>query len=152
MTLLFALGTSALLARLARRMYGEAAAFWAVLLYALQPAAVTVGSWGFPDSPVLFFWALTLNLVWQALETRQPALWLAAGAALGAGMLSKYTAAFLVPSIFVYLLLSKRDRHWLWSPWPTLGGVCSLIVFSPVIYWNATHEWVSFRFQSTARF
>jgi dolichol-phosphate mannosyltransferase len=67
-------------------------------------------------------------------------------------MLSKYTAAFLVPSVFLYLLLSKRDRHWLWSPWPTLGGVCSLIVFAPVIYWNATHDWVSFRFQSTARF
>ena len=95
--LLFALGTSTLLARLARRLYGERAAVWAVLLHALQPAAFFVGGWAFPDSPELFFWMLTLTCVWQGLKTCRPAWWLGAGAALGAGMLSKYTAAFLVP-------------------------------------------------------
>ena len=33
--------------------------------------------------------------------------------------------------------------------------VCALIVgllFTPVIYWNATHQWASFLFQSTRRF
>jgi hypothetical protein len=29
--------------------------------------------------------------------------------------------------------------------------VASLLVFSPVFYWNWAHDWVSFRFQSTAR-
>src|SRR6266446_5361155 len=53
--LLFALGTTLLLARMARRFYGETAALWAVLLYALQPAAFFVGAWGFPDAPALFF-------------------------------------------------------------------------------------------------
>ena len=41
--LLFALGTAGLLGRLARRCYGERAAAWAVLLYALEPAAFFVG-------------------------------------------------------------------------------------------------------------
>jgi 4-amino-4-deoxy-L-arabinose transferase-like glycosyltransferase len=150
--LLFALGTTVLLARLARRFYGESAAQWAVFLHALQPATLTVGSWGFPDAPLLFFWMLTLTFVWQALDTRRSHWWLAAGAALGAGMLSKYTAAFLVPSVLVYLVLSKRDRHWLATPWPYLAGVCALLVFMPVIYWNWMHEWVSFRMQSTSRF
>lgn len=150
--LLFALGTSLLLARMARRFYGDNAALWAVLLHALQPAAFTVGGWGFPDAPVLFFWMLTLTWVWQAIDTRQGAWWLAAGAALGAGMLSKYTAAFLVPSVFLYLAFSRRDRCWLLTPWPYLAGVCALTVFSPVIGWNWAHDWVSFRFQSTSRF
>jgi len=150
--LLFALGTAGLLARLARRFYGETAATWAVLLYALQPAAFFVGGWGFPDAPVLFFWMLTLTWVWRALDTQRAAWWLAAGAALGAAMLSKYTAAFLVPAVFLYLIFSPRDRHWLVTPWPYLAGVCSLIVFAPVIYWNWTHDWVSFRMQSTDRF
>jgi dolichol-phosphate mannosyltransferase len=148
----FSLGTSWLLARLARCIYGGSAAVWSVRLYALMPAAFFIGGWGFPDAPVLFFWALALTCVWQAFETRLPGWWLAAGGALGAGMLPKYTAAFLVPAVFLYLLCSRRDRHWLASPWPYLAGVCSLVVFSPVIYWNWTHDWVSFRFQSTARF
>jgi dolichol-phosphate mannosyltransferase len=149
--LLFALGTSVLLARFARRLYGEGAAAWAVLLHALQPAAFFTGGWAFPDAPVLFFWMVTLTCVWRALDTCRPGWWLAAGAALGAGMLSKYTAAFLVPSVFLYLLFSRRDRYWLIRPWPYLAGVCALIVFSPVIYWNWAHEWVSFRMQSTGR-
>ncbi|HEV3116328.1 MAG TPA: glycosyltransferase family 39 protein [Gemmataceae bacterium] len=150
--LLLALSTSLLLARLARRFYGDTAALWAVLLYALEPAAFFVGGWGFPDAPVLFFWMLTLTWVWNALETRRRAWWLAAGAALGGAMLSKYTAAFLVPSVLLYLVCSRRDRHWLATPWPYLAGVCSLIVFTPVIYWNWTHAWVSFRMQSVSRF
>jgi dolichol-phosphate mannosyltransferase len=150
--LLFALGTMWLLARMARRWYGDSAGPWAVLLYALIPAAFLVGVWGFPDSPMLFFWALTLTWVWRALERRRPGWWLAAGAALGAGMLSKYTAAFLVPSVLVYLLRSPRDRRWLATPWPYLAGVCSLLVFAPVLYWNWSHEWASFRFQSLGRF
>jgi dolichol-phosphate mannosyltransferase len=67
-------------------------------------------------------------------------------------MLSKYTAAFLVPSVFLYLLSSKRNRHWLATPWPYLAGVISLVVFSPVLLWNSTHQWVSLRFQCTSRF
>jgi dolichol-phosphate mannosyltransferase len=150
--LLFALGTGVLLARMARRIYGDKAALWVVFLHGLNPAAATVASWGFPDSPLLFFWMLTLTCVWRALEDNRPGWWLAAGAALGAGMLSKYTAAFLVPSVLLYLLTCPRDRRWLLTPWPYLAGVCSLIVFAPVIYWNWTHEWVSFRMQSTGRF
>jgi dolichol-phosphate mannosyltransferase len=151
-SLLFSLGTAGLLARLARRVYGPAAAPWAVLFHALQPAALIVGGWGFPDAPLLFFWALTLTWVWQALDTGRPGWWLAAGVALGGGMLSKYTAAFLVPSVFLYLLCSGRDRRWLATAWPYLAGLCSLVVFTPVLYWNWTHEWVSFRFQGPARF
>jgi dolichol-phosphate mannosyltransferase len=150
--LLYGVGTAWLLARLARQFYGGSAAVWVVFLYALEPAAFFVGSWGFPDAPLLFFWTLTLTWVWQALATRRPGWWLAAGSALGAGMLSKYTAAFLVPAVLLYLLFSARDRHWLLTPWPYLAGVCALVVFAPVIYWNWTHDWASFRFQSTARF
>jgi dolichol-phosphate mannosyltransferase len=150
--LLMAVGTAALLARLARRACGERAEPWAVLLYAVQPASFLVGGWGFPDAPLLFFWTLTLTWVWHAFDTGRARWWLAAGLALGGGMLSKYTAAFLVPSVLLYLLTSRRDRRWLATPWPYLAGVCSLVAFLPVLYWNGEHDWVSFRFQSTARF
>lgn len=150
--LLWALGTAALLARLAARLFGTSAATYAVVLYALQPASFAVGGWGFPDSPLLFFWTLTLTLVWEALERGRGVWWLAAGAALGAGMLSKYTAAFLVPSVLGYLLASPRDRYWLRTAWPYLAGLVALAVFSPVLCWNQAHDWASFRFQGADRF
>jgi dolichol-phosphate mannosyltransferase len=150
--LLFSVGTSILLARLTRRFYGDVAAVWAVILFTFEPVALPVSEAGFPDSPLLFFWALSMTLVWDAIEGQDGRRWLAAGAALGAAMLSKYTAVFLVPSVFVYLVLSKRDRRWLATPWPYLAGVAALLVFSPVIYWNWKHEWASFLYQSGGRF
>jgi hypothetical protein len=149
--LLFSIGTAVLLGTLSRRFYGDLGAAWTVVLLALNPCVLVIGGWGFPDAPLLFFWSMTLVLVWRSLETGQGVWWLGAGAALGAAMLSKYTAAFLVPSVFCYLIFSRQHRHWLASPWPYLGGVVSLLVFSPVFYWNWAHDWVSFRFQSTAR-
>ena len=145
-------GTIWLCARLAGQIYGEAAARWAVLMYALQPAAFLVGGWGFPDAPLLFFWMLTLSFVWQALQSERPGWWLAAGTGLGGALLSKYTAAFLVPSLLLYLLVSRDRRRWLATPWPYVACVVSLLVFAPVLYWNWAHDWASFRFQSVARF
>ncbi len=150
--LLFSLGTGVVLARLARRFYGEPAATYVVFLLALEPCVSVIGGWGFPDSPLLFFWSLTLAFVWQAIDSNQRLWWLLAGAALGAAMLSKYTAAFLVPSLLGYLLFSRRYRRWLATPWPYLAGIVSLVVFMPVLYWNWLHHWGSFQFQSTARF
>ncbi|MBI3858280.1 MAG: glycosyltransferase family 39 protein, partial [Planctomycetes bacterium] len=151
-TLLFSAGTSILLARLAKRFYGDAAAVWALILFTFAPVALPVSEAGFPDSPLLFFWTLTLTLAWDAIEGQDGRRWLAAGAALGAAMLSKYTAVFLVPSVFLYLVLSKRDRRWLATPWPYLAGLVALVVFTPVIYWNWKHDWVSFLYQSKGRF
>lgn len=149
--LLFSLGTTALLARMARRFYGDSAAVWAVVLFTFEPVALPVSEAGFPDSPLLFFWALAMTLVWRAVEGGEGRWWLAAGAALGGAMLSKYTAVFLVPSVFVYLAMSPRDRRWLATPWPYLAGLAALVVFSPVVYWNWRHEWASFLFQSKGR-
>jgi dolichol-phosphate mannosyltransferase len=150
--LLFAAGTTAILARLAKRLYGEPGALWAVLLQTIQPITYVTAASGFPDSPMLFFWALTMSLVWEALDTGRGILWIPAGVALGLGMISKYTIVFFGVSMLFYLLTSRRDRRWLATPWPYLAAVLALVVFTPVTYWNAQHDWASIRFQGKERF
>jgi dolichol-phosphate mannosyltransferase len=149
--ILMGLGTAWIVARLALRFYGANGALWASLLVSIEPLVLVSSGAGFPDAPVLFFWASTLLFVWKALDTGRRAWWLAGGAALGAAMLSKYTAVFFVPSALLYLLFSKRDRRWLATPWPYAAGITALAVFSPVLYWNAVHDWASFHFQSVDR-
>jgi len=150
--LFFAAGTAAVLARMAAKIYGDRAALWAVLLLTIQPVTfITAGS-GYPDSPMLFFWALTMSLVWEAIHTGRGIYWIPAGAALGLGMISKYTIVFFGVSMIFYLLTSKRDRRWLATPWPYLAAVLALVVFTPVTYWNATHGWASIKFQGKERF
>lgn len=150
--LLFAAGTTAILARMAKKLYGEPAALWAVLLQTIQPVTYMTAASGFPDSPMLFFWALTMSLVWEALSENKPLLWLPAGVSLGLGMISKYTIVFFGVSMVFYLLTSRRDRRWLATPWPYLSAVLALVVFTPVTYWNSQHEWASIKFQGRSRF
>src|ERR1700736_5185573 len=97
-----------------------------------------------PDAPLLAASSFVLFFLAKVLETGRGAWWLAAGAAVGAALLSKYTALFFGPAILIWLVSVPKLRRWLFSPWPYLGGLAALVIFSPVIVWNADHHWVSF--------
>src|SRR6201993_2734867 len=97
-----------------------------------------------PDSPLLVASSFIVLCLAKVLETGRGAWWLAVGAAVGAALLSKYTALFFGPAILIWLVSVPKLRRWLISPWPYLGGLVSLALFSPVILWNADHHWVSF--------
>ena len=47
----------------------------------------------------------------------------------------------------LYLLLDREARRRLLEPGPYLAVGVGLLVFSPVLIWNARHGWVSFLFQ-----
>src|SRR6202047_242912 len=97
-----------------------------------------------PDAPLLVASSFVLLFLAKVLETGRGAWWLAVGAAIGAALLSKYTALFFGPAILIWLASVPKLRRWLISPWLYLGGVVALIVFSPVGLWDADHQWVSF--------
>src|SRR5947208_6618268 len=97
-----------------------------------------------PDAPLLVASSFVLFCLAKVLATERGAWWLAVGAAVGAALLSKYTALFFGPAILIWLVSVPKLRHWLISPWPYLGGMVALAIFSPVIFWNVDHHWVSF--------
>jgi 4-amino-4-deoxy-L-arabinose transferase-like glycosyltransferase len=97
-----------------------------------------------PDSPLLVASSFVLFFLAKVLETGRGAWWLAVGVAVGAALLSKYTALFFGPAILIWLVAVPKLRRWLISPWPYLGGLVALAIFAPVILWNADHQWVSF--------
>ncbi|RZL86945.1 MAG: hypothetical protein EOP73_31380, partial [Variovorax sp.] len=72
---------------------------------------------------------------------------LAVGVFAGLGLVGKYTNAWLGIGLVAFLLLTPDGRRQMlrWQLWA--GGLIALAVFSPVLWWNATHEWRSFLFQ-----
>jgi 4-amino-4-deoxy-L-arabinose transferase-like glycosyltransferase len=97
-----------------------------------------------PDAPLLVASSFVLFFLAKVLETGRGAWWLAVGAAVGAALLSKYTALFFGLAILIWLVAVPKLRRWFISPWPYLGGIVAFAVFSPVILWNRDHQWVSF--------
>jgi hypothetical protein len=97
-----------------------------------------------PDAPLLVASSFVLFFLAKVLETGRGVWWLAVGAAAGCALLSKYTAMFFGPAIVIWLIAVPKLRRWLLSPWLYLGGLVALLLFAPVILWNADHQWVSF--------
>ncbi len=99
-----------------------------------------------PDSPLVVAACFLLLSLAKVIETGRSIWWLAVGAAFGAGMLSKYTMALFAAGILAWVALVPELRKWLFNPWPWAGALLALAIFSPVLVWNAQHEWVSFLF------
>ncbi|PIW89027.1 MAG: hypothetical protein COZ93_07255 [Nitrospirae bacterium CG_4_8_14_3_um_filter_44_28] len=72
-------------------------------------------------------------------------LWLLLGVSIGLGLLTKYTMAFFYICALLFLLTSKQRRRILLTKEPYISLALSLIIFSPVIIWNAGHDWVTLR-------
>ncbi len=97
------------------------------------------------DPPMVFFWTLTLWLVYHAVSEGRPICWYVAGMALACGLLSKYAMGFLPVSLLLFLATSARHRGWLCRKEPYLMLVIALAGFSPVILWNLRHDAVSLK-------
>jgi 4-amino-4-deoxy-L-arabinose transferase-like glycosyltransferase len=148
--LLFA-GSTAILARLAGRSYGaEAGLLAACALNLTGYYGLAASTFALPDGPLLFFWLLSVDRLTRALDEPDPRRlrpWVAVGLAWGGAMLSKYHAVFLPMGVILLAALDRRTRRWLVRPGPYVALAIGLLAFSPVIIWNAQHDWVSFRFQ-----
>jgi 4-amino-4-deoxy-L-arabinose transferase-like glycosyltransferase len=143
-SVLLALPMSWAVFRAAESLFGDRRlAAWAIIFLnvTLMVAAGTIIVT--PDAPLMLASAFVLFFLAKVLTTQRGGWWLAVGAAVGLALLSKYSALFFGVSILLWLLLVPNQRHWLFTPWPYLGGLVAFAVFSPVIVWNAEHGWVS---------
>ncbi len=126
---------------------GEYFGALAALFFNLMPMIGIEALVATPDAPEIAAAALLIFALAKVAETERGAWWIAAGIAGGFALLSKYTAFFLGLGVLVWLLAVERERRWLLSPWPYLGGLIALLMFVPVILWNAGHGWISFATQ-----
>jgi 4-amino-4-deoxy-L-arabinose transferase-like glycosyltransferase len=149
--LLFAL-SQFLVWRIGCLVANRQAGFWAAVALNISPVfGVTTATWVLPDGPLdAALLGATLCLL-HALPTRgrqAAAWWAATGVCAGLALFSKYSAVLTVSGAFLYLVIDPVHRRlWLRRPEPYLAAALALLVFSPVLIWNAMHGWVSFAFQ-----
>jgi 4-amino-4-deoxy-L-arabinose transferase-like glycosyltransferase len=100
-----------------------------------------------PDTALIAF---ALAMVWALVRLTLSGnlrWWLLAGVFGGFALLSKYVVILLLPAIVAYAVVPNWRKAQLASPYPWLAALIAIVIFSPVLYWNAIHDWVSFRFQ-----
>ncbi|MBR0678928.1 glycosyltransferase family 39 protein [Roseomonas eburnea] len=97
-----------------------------------------------PDTPLLFFWTAALWAAARLHRSGDGRWWLAVGLFAGLALASKYTAVLFGAGLLIWMVLDPAARRWLarWQLWA--GGAVAMLVFAPVIAWNAAHGWASF--------
>ena len=137
--------TTWLVGDLARRLGAEPrTAFRAALWYNATITVCLGGMLAIPDAPASLFWMLTLWTLARFWESRRAAWWLAAGAAAGLAVMSKYSGLFLAPGVLLWLLLAPGGRAELRKPGPWAAAVIAGLIFAPNVVWNAQHDWLTF--------
>jgi 4-amino-4-deoxy-L-arabinose transferase-like glycosyltransferase len=77
-------------------------------------------------------WTVALVALVRLCRKATPGWWLTLGAALGLGLLTKFSAAFVGLALLLALLTTPR-RRWLLTPWPWVAAALALAVGSPSI-------------------
>lgn len=145
--------SSILLFRLGKELYDEKTGLASALLLQAIPLFSVFGILLTIDAPFIFFWTLSLYIFQRLIrhgsssadEKASPLTWVLLGLSTGFGLLTKYTMAFFPLSAFLYLLFHREARRLLKTSGPYLAFLTSVLVFSPVIIWNASHEWVTLK-------
>jgi 4-amino-4-deoxy-L-arabinose transferase-like glycosyltransferase len=143
------LATQGLLADIVWRVTRDVRA--AIIVVAMMEASLYYGlltTKVVPDVPlVLFVTAMVWALVRLAVSN-DARWWLAAGMFAGLAALSKFTVAMLLPAVLAFTFVPAWRGRWLRSPYPWAAAMIALLLFAPVLIWNAEHDWASFRFQA----
>ena len=140
--------TQLLLADIVRRVTHDVRAI--VLAVLMPEAALYYGLLMAKVSPDVALIPFAVAMVWALIrlnESGDERWWLAAGVFAGLALLSKFTVVMLIPAVLAFMLVPDWRRRWLLSPYPWLAALIALVLFLPVLIWNAQHDWASFRFQ-----
>jgi Dolichyl-phosphate-mannose-protein mannosyltransferase len=124
---------------------GRLAQVTATLAVALSPLPLFEGTEFQYTTFDYLWWVLIAYFTIRVLKTDHPRWLLAIGAAVGLGLITKYTMCFLVAGIIGGLLLTPERRffksRWFW------GGIgLALVIFLPNLLWQVRHDFISLHF------
>jgi Dolichyl-phosphate-mannose-protein mannosyltransferase len=117
----------------------------AALAAAISPMSVCMGTMLQYISPDYLWWVMAAYFVIRLLRSEDPRRWLAIGAVLGLGMMTKYTMIFFIAGIVAGIVLTPARRY-LKSPWLWAGAAFSVVIFLPNVIWQIQHNFISLTF------
>lgn len=122
-------------------------ALWAT---AALNSSFMFGAIGLMLLPENFLLVLIYPIIMGVLRIEENGTWreyLWLGILLGLAGLAKYTAVLLVLPLLLYIVVKKRTDL-LINPRILLTALVGFVMILPVLLWNASHDWISFAYQS----
>lgn len=128
-----------------RRLFSAEVGFWTLAIWLATPATAALGLIMATDVLLVCCWSLALWTLWHSLEEDALSWKLATTLLIGLGTLGKQMMLVFPLLMLIFLLLSPKDRAQLKRPWPWLVMAGGLLFLLPPLWWNAQHDWITFR-------
>lgn len=123
----------------ANRFFSSTTALFATVIYVLNPL---VSSGAFVQTyyvPQILFMTILLFLLFELNRTQKSWLWYLIGFVLGLGILSHHMFFLFSLEVVLFVLLSNKNRHWLFEKEAYIGAIITIMTASPVFVWNMNH-------------
>lgn len=117
----------------------------AALAVALSPLPLFEGTEFQYTTFAYLWWVLIAYFTIRLLRTENPRWWLAIGAAVGLGLLTKYDVVFFIAGILAGVVFT-RARRFVLSGWFWAGIALALLIFLPNFLWLVLHDFISYHF------
>lgn len=124
---------------------GRGAQIVAALAVAVAPLSMAEGHLFQYVSFDFLWWVLAIYFVIRLLESGDGRWWIAVGAAIGLGLMTRYTIAWLVAGLAVGFLATPA-RRLLMNRWLIAGAALALVIALPNFLWQANHDFISIDF------
>jgi hypothetical protein len=124
---------------------GRLAQLSAALAVALSPLPLFEGTEFQYTSFDYLWWVLIAYFTVRLLKSENPRWWIAIGAVVGLGLLTKYSIVFFIAGILAGVVFTRARRS-LASPWFWGGIAVALLIFLPNLLWLVRHDFISYRF------
>jgi hypothetical protein len=121
----------------------------AVLYNSSIYTSIIAGTFILPDSPQVLFWVISIYLMIHIADTPfslrvNPWLFILLGIATGLCIMSKVHGIFLWLGFGGFILFHRRDM--LKNPFLYLGVIISLIIISPIYFWNLQNHFITYAY------
>ena len=91
------------------------------------------------------FWVTGFYLIVKIIQEDNPKLWIWVGVVTGSGLLNKHSMLFFGFGLIAGMILTPMRKYFR-SPWLYAGGFIALLMLTPNLIWQFSHDWPTFRF------
>ena len=95
------------------------------------------------------FWLSSAYVFLRIVQTGNSRLWILLGVVIGFGLLNKTSMIWLSAGIFAGTVLTPLRKN-LKTKYPYLAALIALLIFSPYVIWNITHDFAHLEFMRNA--
>lgn len=121
----------------------------AMFLFMLTPIFLGMNTIYSMNTFDYFFWITSAYLFLKLIQTENKKYWIWMGVVLGFGLLNKSSVLWLGMGVLIGII-STPLRKELKTKYPYFAFIIAMLIFSPYIIWNITHDFAHLEFMRNA--